>query len=101
MLLENTYSGYRIWTDLQTVGGQTLRLGPGEIGDVAVDEIPVDPYLRPVGAAKSGRRRKATGEPVEAVSGLGAGPQTPSGGDDPPDKPTNEPAEADASGKEA
>jgi hypothetical protein len=107
MELQNTHSEYRVWTGLQTTEGRTLALDPGEVGDVAVSKAPNDPWLKPVGAP-SRQKGSGKGKPQGRAAHARSGPQDvsgsvteTSGGDSPPDEPTNEPAEADASGKEA
>jgi hypothetical protein len=101
MKLQNTHSEYRVWPGLQTTEGRTLGLGPGETGDVAVDEAPADPWLKPAKGVKSAGGRNPSGKGGQAASELPLSPQTPSSGDAPPDDPTIEPAEAEASGKES
>lgn len=104
MELQNTSSERRHWTSLQTADGHTLVLDPGEVGDVAVDEAPDDPWLKPAKGAKAARGRNPRPGGAKAGSGqenVPEGASETSGGASPPDQPTNEPAEADASGKEA
>ena len=102
MLLKNTSGEYRVWTGLQDAEtGRTLGLAPGEVADVAVDEIPADPWLRPAKGGKTARGRSTQAKGGDAASGPEGGPETASGGDEPPETPDSEPAEADASGKEA
>lgn len=102
MELQNTDAETRIWPNLQTTDGTTLELGPGEVGDVAVDEAPDDPFLRPVQATLRAKRGKAPTGAGKAASGADDAPDTPSEPDAPKTPDTSsEPAEADASGKEA
>lgn len=90
MELQNTSSERRHWTSLQTADGRTLVLDPGEVGDVAVDEAPDDPWLKPAkgvrgakgrnprpGGAKAGSGPEDVPEGTSKTSGEGSPPNPP------------------------
>lgn len=101
MELQNTSSERRHWTSLQTADGRTLVLDPGEVGDVAVDKAPADPWLRPARGGGAAKGKNPSGKAGNSRTGQQNVPESPSSGGSPPEPPTDEPAEADASGKEA
>lgn len=107
MELQNTSSERRVWSSLQTMRGRTLGLDPGEVADVAVDEAPDDPWLKPAKGAKAAGGRNPRGRGGKAASGQQDVPggtsdvdPTSGSGDPSPDPGNDEPA-ADADGKEA
>lgn len=105
MKLQNISGEARIWPSLQFTDGRTLELAAGEVGDVAVQDCPLDAFLAPyppITARKgSGKGKAAQGGSGAEDAPRGLSDVDPTAGSGDPSADHNEPAEADASGKEA